>query len=286
MPKVSVLMPVYNTREDHLRQAIESILNQTFTDFEFLILNDASTDPSVESVIKSYDDPRIIYDVNERNLGISESRNRLMDMAHGEYFAVMDHDDISLPERLEKEAAYLDTHPEVGFVCCQAGSPDSSKITDFPLDDLSIKKSLMVWCRLCHPACMLRSSILKKYALQYEKIFFPCEDHALFCRMIPFTEFAVLPEILFLYRCWPGNTSHKYKKTLEASRLGVLDFAHRENHELWAMAQMYIKKSSHIKFLGIPILLIIHTYTYDIWKLFGIIPILKIKRRPVGLIDI
>ena len=111
MPRISVLMPVYNTRPEHLREAINSILAQTFTDFEFLILNDCSTDPAVEEVVKSYDDPRIIYAVNEHNLGISGSRNKLLDMAKGEYLAVMDHDDVSLPERLEKQAAFLDCIP-------------------------------------------------------------------------------------------------------------------------------------------------------------------------------
>ena len=102
MPRVSVLMPVYNTKPEQLREAMDSILAQTFGDFEFLILNDRSTDPQVEEVVKSYSDPRIVYAVNERNLGISGARNRLLDMAQGEYLVVMDHDDISLPERFEK----------------------------------------------------------------------------------------------------------------------------------------------------------------------------------------
>ena len=119
MPRVSVLLPVYNTRPEHLREAIDSILAQTFADFELLILNDCSTNTDVEEVVKSYTDPRIVYAVNERNLGISPSRNRLLDMAQGEYLAVMDHDDISLPERFEKQVAFLDAHPDVGIVGCQ-----------------------------------------------------------------------------------------------------------------------------------------------------------------------
>ena len=281
--KVSVLMPVYNTRPDHLREAMDSILSQTFTDFEFLILNDASTDPVVEEVVKSYSDPRIVYAVNERNLGISGSRNRLLDMAKGEYLAVMDHDDISLPERFARQVAFLDAHPEVGLLCSQAGSPDSDNVTDFPLDSLSIKKSLMIWCRYCHPASMIRASVLREHNLRYEAMFSPCEDHALFCRMIPYTEFAVLPEVLFLYRNWSGNTSHTREKALEAGKLGVLEFAHRENPELWAMAQYYQKTGEIIKVLGIPLFMVEHTFQYDLWRLFDLIPVLKIKRRPVGI---
>ena len=100
MVKISVLMPVYNTDEKFLRQAIESILGQTYQDFEFLIVNDCSTDVRVEEVVLSYKDKRIKYSVNSQNLGISGTRNKLISQAKGEYFAVMDHDDVSLPERL------------------------------------------------------------------------------------------------------------------------------------------------------------------------------------------
>ena len=110
MPKISVLFPTYNTKEEYLREAIESVLNQTFSDFEFIVLDDCSPDPNVEKVVKSYTDPRIRFYRNERNLGISQTRNKLIDLASGEYLAVMDHDDVSLPERFEKEAAYLDAY--------------------------------------------------------------------------------------------------------------------------------------------------------------------------------
>ena len=115
-PKVSVLVPVYRPREEYLRACIDSILSQTFRDFELLLLDDCPEDRTAEAVIKSYADGRIRYSRNPANLGISASRNLLIDMARGEYLAVMDHDDISLPERLEKETAYLDAHPEVGVV--------------------------------------------------------------------------------------------------------------------------------------------------------------------------
>lgn len=111
MPKISVLMPVYKTPEPFLREAVESILNQTAENFEFLILDDCPEDRAAEAVIASYDDARIKYFRSERNLGIAGSRNRLMEMAVGDYLAVADHDDVSLPQRLEKEAAYLDAAP-------------------------------------------------------------------------------------------------------------------------------------------------------------------------------
>ena len=165
MPRISVLMPVYNTRPEQLREAMDSILAQSFQDFEFLILNDCSPNTDVEELVKSYADPRIVYAVNERNLGISGSRNRLIDMAKGEYLAVMDHDDISLPERFARQVAFLDAHPDVGIVGTFTREIGKGKLHQPPTDDVSIKKMLMVHCDLSHPSCMLRSSVLKKHEL-------------------------------------------------------------------------------------------------------------------------
>jgi glycosyltransferase involved in cell wall biosynthesis len=113
-PKVTVLMPVYNG-EKYLREAIESILNQTFIDFEFLIINDGSTDRSVE-IIESYSDPRIRLVHNERNMKLIATLNKGLELARGEYIARMDCDDISLPERLAKQVAFMDANPEVGVL--------------------------------------------------------------------------------------------------------------------------------------------------------------------------
>ena len=179
MPRVSVLMPVYDTRPEHLREAIDSILAQTFRDFEFLIFNDGSTDPQVEEVVKSYADPRIVSAASRRNLGISGARNRLLDMARGEYLAVMDHDDVSLPERFARQVAYLDEHPDVGVLHCQYEDMASGRRSHLAMDDIAIKKALMVHCgNMCHPACMLRRSVLEKAGL-------PALERALACGKSP-----------------------------------------------------------------------------------------------------
>ncbi|WP_294488355.1 glycosyltransferase [uncultured Mailhella sp.] len=280
MPRVSILMPVYNTRPEHLREAMDSMLAQTFTDFEFLILNDCSTDPQVEEVVKSYHDPRIVYAVNERNLGISGSRNRLLDMAQGEYIAVMDHDDISLPERLEKEVAFLDEHPDVGLVGCQFSTIGGRKTSQLPLDDVSLKKSLMIHCGgMCHPASMIRRSVLIEHGIRYEAIFSPAEDHALFCRMIPYTCFATLPEALFQYRAWEGNTSHSQAKKMESAKQGVLAFARRDNPELWAMARTYLVDRRRYRLFGIPVITRVRTWRETRWLLFECIPVWGGKDR-------
>ena len=125
--KVSVLIPVYNGAP-FLKEALDSILNQTFTDFELILLNDASPDNS-EEIIKQYNDDRIRYYRNKKNLGISASRNKLMDLAQGEYWVIMDNDDISLPFRLEEQVKFMDKHPDITMAgsWCELFSSRSDK---------------------------------------------------------------------------------------------------------------------------------------------------------------
>ena len=113
-PKVTVLMPVYNG-EKYLKEAITSILLQTFDDFEFLIINDGSSDASVD-IIQSFRDPRIRLVHNDTNIGLIATLNKGLKLAHGKYVARMDQDDISLPRRLEKQTYFMDNNPDVG-VC-------------------------------------------------------------------------------------------------------------------------------------------------------------------------
>ena len=109
MPKVSVVVPVYNV-EEYLPECVESILGQTFTDFELIVLNDSPENLEQEKVIKEYaaKDKRVKYIKNPKNLGIPRSRNKLLQCANGEYIACMDSDDIALPTRFEKQIRYMD----------------------------------------------------------------------------------------------------------------------------------------------------------------------------------
>jgi len=113
-PKISVIMSVYNG-EKYLREAIESILNQTFRDFEFIIINDGSTDKTSE-ILSSYNDPRIVIINNKRNIGLTKSLNKGLKMVKGEYIARQDADDVSLPERLERMVNFLDMNRDVGLL--------------------------------------------------------------------------------------------------------------------------------------------------------------------------
>ena len=113
-PKVTLLMSVFNG-QSYLKEAIESILNQTFEDFEFLIINDASKDNSLR-IIQSFDDSRIKLVHNSDNIGLTKSLNKGIDLAKGEFIARMDCDDISLPERLSMQVSFMDKNPDIGIL--------------------------------------------------------------------------------------------------------------------------------------------------------------------------
>ena len=116
-PKVTILMPAYNASL-YIKESIESMLNQSFSDFELLIINDGSKDNTSE-VVKSIVDERIRLVENEQNLGLANTLNKGMKLAKGEYLARMDADDLSTPNRLQTQVDYLDSHPDV-ILCSMA----------------------------------------------------------------------------------------------------------------------------------------------------------------------
>ena len=133
MPKISVLMPIYNTNSQHLREAISSILNQTYVDYEFIILNDSPDNLELDNLVQEFNDKRIKYIKNKQNIGITPSRNRLIELSKGEYLAVMDHDDVSLPERFARQVEFLDANLDYGVVGTKVKELEGAKIYRNPL---------------------------------------------------------------------------------------------------------------------------------------------------------
>ena len=198
VPRVTVLMPVYNAQAT-LREAMDSILGQTFTDFEFLIIDDGSTDSSAVNV-RSYDDPRIRFVQNEQNLRLAATLNKGLDLARGEYVARMDADDISLPERLMKQVVFLDRNPEVGIVGVWATAFGEANFSiPQPADPESARAKLLFDTCLVHPAVLIRRSFLQIHGLRYLPLAH-FEDYELWqraARLFPVTN---IPEWLFQYR--------------------------------------------------------------------------------------
>lgn len=276
-PKISVLLPLYNTKEEYLRECIDSILNQTFHDFELIILNDCSTDANVEKTVKSYSDKRIHYYTNEQNLGIADSRNKLMSLAKGQYFAIADHDDISLPDRLKKQAEYLDAHTEIGLLSggiVQYDVKHERKYIKLHAEkDAEIKLRLSQECEIYHPAAMIRADVIKKHNLRYENDYTPSDDRVLWFRMIPFTKFHNLQEPLIIYRWHSGNTSKTQAFKMECAMQKAINLFRREYPELYDLCP----KKKKIKILGLPLFTSVRTPKKYKLYLFGIIPVISVK---------
>lgn len=214
MPKVTVLMPVYNG-EKYLREAIDSILNQTFTDFEFLIVDDGSTDNSLE-IINSYQDTRINPIKNHNNQGLVYSLNRGLALAKGEYIARMDCDDISLPNRLEKQVNFLDNNLDIGIVgsyfILMTKENKKSYIKTVPVSDLEIRYKCLFESPFGHPTVIIRREILKKNSLNYDTQLNAIEDYKLWTQILDYTKGANIEIPLVYYRLHSQSISYKYKE--------------------------------------------------------------------------
>ncbi|GIV33726.1 MAG: hypothetical protein KatS3mg031_1261 [Chitinophagales bacterium] len=211
--KVTVLMPVYNA-EKYLHEAIDSILTQTFTDFELLIINDGSTDKS-RDIITSFTDRRIRLVDNATNLRLIATLNKGLELAGGELIARMDADDICLPQRLEKQVAFMDQHPEVGLCGTFLRTIGFEKDYDitFATDHDAIKFRLFFDTHFPHPAAMLRKSVLDRHQLRFDKTFIHAEDFELWNRMAEVCRLAIIPEVLVLKRHHAAQISSVYTET-------------------------------------------------------------------------
>jgi len=210
-PMISVLMPVYNG-EKYLREAIESILNQTYNDFEFIILNDGSTDRT-EKIILSYDDSRIVYVKNEENLGIIKSLNKGLKLAKSKYIARMDADDISCPQRFKIQVKFMEANPD--FTVCgtwtEVFREKDKYVNKTPVTNEEVKATLFFNSAIAHPTVFLRNKVIIEKELFYDENYIHVEDYELWCRMSSKIKFANIPEVLLEYRYHSESISLKNK---------------------------------------------------------------------------
>lgn len=209
MPAVSVVMPVFNA-ERFLREAIESILNQTFAGFELIAIDDGSTDRSPE-ILSHYGrlDARVRVHLRSHR-GVPATLNSGCALAHGVYIARMDADDISLPDRFERQAAFLEDHPDVAVLGTQLeriredGTPIDT--TNVPLEHAQIAARMQESCCMHHPTVMMRADALRTLG-GYREAFHAAEDHDLWLRAAERFELANLPQALLRYRIHSQATS-------------------------------------------------------------------------------
>lgn len=226
MPKISVIMPAYNA-ETYIKEAIDSILSQTYGDFELIVLNDCSKDRT-EEIILSYTDPRIVYLKNPQNMGVAATLNRGLAVAGGTYIARMDADDISLPERFAQQVAFLDANPQVAVLGTNSETFDENG----PLytgwsatNPAQMKVDLLFSCGVAHPSVMMRKAVIQQLG-GYDPEFEGMEDYDLWCRVAEHHGVTTLEDILLRYRVHSGqvtkNPSKKYMERLRRLKLRQL----------------------------------------------------------------
>lgn len=263
-PKVTVLMSIYNG-ERNLHEAIDSILNQTFENFEFLIVNDGSTDATT-LILQGYSDPRIKIITNEKNVGLTRSLNKGLRMARGRYVARMDADDVSLPQRLGRQVEFLDRNEKIGAVGTAVKNIDKNRRflgKHYVRGDHAILRAYLLINNIFrHPTLMIRRDLVEEIGGYDESLFFG-QDYDLLWRLGRVTELANLPDALLLYRmegnyCTLCNRQNQmrdaFKISLKAVRESLkgrsLDSEAYERfwwHFHWFLVNRYEKGQSEYK---------------------------------------
>jgi hypothetical protein len=216
MPLISVIMAVYNG-ERYLREAVDSVLGQTWTDLELIVIDDGSTDGTA-AMLAGYADSRIRVSRNPANLGLTQSLNRGLSLAGGEFVARLDADDISLPPRLERQVAFLREHPEVVMVGSDVGwiSADGADLgihSRQPYSDAAIRWVMLLQNAFWHSSVMLRRRALTEGGLAYDETLRYAQDYDLWSRVLRYGQGANLADELVQMRNHAGQiTQTRYEE--------------------------------------------------------------------------
>jgi GT2 family glycosyltransferase len=215
-------MSVYNGMP-YLEEAVKSIINQTYKDFEFIIVNDASTDGTLK-YLKSLKDKRIKIINNPKNLGLAASLNKVLLVTNGKYIARMDADDISLPNRLVIQLKYLEEHPPIALCGCWVDliNKEGKVIGEkkYPTSDSQIKNALKWYQPIVHPTFLARSKFYRQLG-GYNENFDYAEDYELLVRAIKKYKLANIPQKLLLWRLADDRRSRKSMKKVDIADFKV-----------------------------------------------------------------
>ena len=228
---ISVIMCNHNTPIPYLKIAIDSVLNQTYSDFEFIIIDDRSTDDSLE-FIKSYDDPRIRLICNEQNMGLTRSLNKGLEACRGEYIARMDSDDICAPERFEKQLAYMREHPNT-IVCGtrfeiidEKGESTGIRVRGLISDRESYRIRLLFGNdpTILHPSAFFNRRLLLEHHLKYDETFRYAQDYRMWVDCVRCADCAIIQEYLTQYRMHRDSISVGKTKTQRDCAFRVVQY--------------------------------------------------------------
>jgi glycosyltransferase involved in cell wall biosynthesis len=223
-PSVAVLLPVYNC-ESFIGECLESILNQSYNNFSIIIVDDCSSDNTVE-IIQRYclRNNRIELHQNEKNLGIIESRNLLIELSDAQYLAFTDADDLSLPNRLEAQVEHLEQHQDIHALSCwytRFGVIEDTIRT--PTSSEDIASALFLDNVICNPAIMVRTEFLKLNSLKYDSSFRGAADFKLWVECSKVGRLECLPQVLFQYRTHHSQESHMNNQRQRDAHFRIVD---------------------------------------------------------------
>jgi glycosyltransferase involved in cell wall biosynthesis len=224
MIKVSVIMSIYNTNLNYVKQAIASIINQSYKNFEFIIFDDGS-DIDYNSIIESFRDRRIIYKKNQYNRGLAYSLNRAIDLSRGDYIARMDADDISLPNRFVEMIKFMENNKEIDI----AGSYYKEigcghRIVVLEDKDKYIRPSMLFDNPIAHPSVFFRASSIEKYGIRYDENILP-EDFNLWVSLSlshKEIKFANVNRVLMFYRMHESQETHKKQSSFISNSINII----------------------------------------------------------------
>lgn len=228
MPKLSVVMPLYNA-EKYVEKAIYSILKQTYKDFELVLVDDCSTDKTME-IVSGIKDERINILKNERNFGIAYSRNKALKACTGEYIALMDDDDIATIDRFEKQVTFLDEHDEIDVVGSRYSIIDRHDAIKWTLPEvlhnpLYIRAALMFYDPIPNGSTMFRNDFIRSNKIQYKENCFGMEDYLFWIECSLHGKITNLEDVFLYWRDSGENESsrmHNNNKEKRANKYAEL----------------------------------------------------------------
>lgn len=228
-PLVSIIITTYNGK-DYILETINSILSQTYKNFELIIVDDASADQTTQ-IIRSSKDKRIRLITNSNNLGISKSRNLGLSLAKGKYVAMSDQDDLSAPTRIAKQVAFLEKNPDVGMVATAAKELRFGKINSIYKSESRshiIGWRLLYRCNIVHSSVCYRLDILNKHKLSYNDSYRYAEDFVLFNEISQISNISILDEELVTYREHEKNASSIHNLEMRSNSNRYLKYVYED----------------------------------------------------------
>lgn len=272
-PKISIIMSVYNgmtlgpqsktgtASSAYLKEAVESILNQTYKNFEFIIVDDASTDKTWD-YLKSLKDKRVRLLRNKQNLGLAASLNKALRLAQGDYVARMDADDISLPNRFEEQVEFLQRHPEIDLCGTWADLiNEKSEIIGekkYPKEDQSIRKVLPFYNPIIHPTWMVKKEVFLRVGDYNPNLDF-AEDYDLLIRISKYFKMANLGKKLLKHRLWNQRRSQKEMAHMDKTEL-TMKIKHLKKNFSLILLMAVIKKMTMTYFIPAKLKVVLARY--------------------------